>query len=92
MRYTPHIGSVLIERVSLLIGDERVAEQPGIFLTLYSDVMKDKRYGDVDFLERQAQGLTSFAPRIEGSTIFVPLTFWFCEEVRNALRSSCCSR
>lgn len=85
VRYTPQIGNVMIENIALLIGDQKISEQPGLFMTLYSDVMKDKLYGDVDFLNRQTQHLTSFAPRIKGSTIFVPLTFWFCEDVRNAL-------
>ena len=84
VRWTPYVGSVMIDQVSLLIGDVPITQQTGQFMVLYGDAEKEK-LGDRNFLDRQEQGLTTWSPHVAGGTVYVPLTFWFCEAVRDSL-------
>lgn len=83
VKWVDYIGNVLVENVKLYIGGQLIDEQSGEFNQIYTDLTDD------DWNKLCLIGLDDnlIKPRqkILSTHIYVPLKFWFCNDMKKAL-------
>jgi len=96
-RWIDNLGHYLIESVSISIGGQKIDEQYGDWLDIWSQltVPAGKMLGYLEMIgqdPRNPLGMNTGLQRdkgpgetITGRTIFIPLQFWFCRNIGLAL-------
>ena len=82
-RWVNYIGHVLIKSVSIDIGGQQIDKQYGDWLTIWNELsQKPGLQVGYDNMVGNTVALTGTAlSKIEASTLYVPLQFWFCRNV-----------
>ncbi len=83
IKYTDFIGNTLIEKVSFYINGQLIDEQYGEYMQLNTDLYIS------DWNRKAMLGLDDFMNkpnlRFDSETIYIPLKFWFCNDVEKPL-------
>jgi len=81
IKYSNYIGNVIIEKVSLYINDLLIDEQTGDYMQHYIDLYMS------DWNRKNMLNIVDNKPniKIESEYIYIPLKFWFCNEICKAL-------
>jgi hypothetical protein len=83
IKYTDYIGDVLIEKISLYFNGQLIDEQYGDYMQLYTDLYIS------DWNRKAMLGLDDYlnSPnlKINPEYIYVPLNFWFCNNIESPL-------
>jgi hypothetical protein len=83
IKYSDFIGNVLIEKASLYFNGELINEHFGDYNQLYTDLYIS------DWNRKMMLGMDSYLNmpnlKINSENIYIPLNFWFCNEVKSPL-------
>jgi len=80
--WVENVGHSLIKEVEIEIGGQRIDRHYGQWLHIWSELTLSKELEDTyKKMIGNTTALTEQATTVEGSTLYIPLQFWFC---RNA--------
>lgn len=80
--WVENVGHSLIKEVEIEIGGQRIDRHYGQWLHIWSELTLSKELEDTyNKMIGNTTALTEQATTVEGSTLYIPLQFWFC---RNA--------
>ena len=83
VKYSDYIGNVVIEKVSLYINGQLIDEQDGEYMQIYTDLYMS------DWNRKSMLGMDNVLNRpnlkIDPEIIYIPLKFWFCNEIEKPL-------
>lgn len=87
VRWVNYVGNVLIENVKLYIGGQLIDEQSGDFNQIYTDLYDDdwNKLCMIGCDESLTKPNNSQEYPIESAYVYVPLKFWFCNNLTKAL-------
>lgn len=84
--WTRNIGHVLIEKVNIEIGGQKIDEHYGQWLHIWQELTQTKEHEDgYNVMIGNTTALTTEASSVEGTTLYIPLQFWFNRNVGLAL-------
>jgi len=81
IKYANFIGNVIIDKISLYINDLLIDEQTGDYMQHYIDLYLS------DWNRKNMLNIGDNKPnlKIESEYIYIPLKFWFCNDISKAL-------
>ena len=83
VRWVDYIGNALVKNIKLFIGGQLIDEQTGDFMQIFNDLYDD------DFNKLCLIGmdgnLNTPAEEIDSTWVYIPLKFWFCNNLSDAL-------
>jgi len=83
IKWQDYIGNIAIEKIILRIGGQKVDEQTGEFLQFYTDLY-DKTWSKLCMIGHE-KNLILPSTKIDKQYIYVPLMFFFCNDISKAL-------
>lgn len=83
-RWSNYVGNLLIENVKLFIGGQLIDEQTGEFKQLYTDLYDDD-WNKLCLIGMDETLITPKDDYILPTFIYIPLKFWFCNDLTKAL-------
>lgn len=85
--WTDKLGYDIIDYVELSIGGQVIDKQYGQWMNIWHELTSDKAKEDkFNILIGSVPELTTYDTTIKPSyTLYVPLSFWFCNSIHNAL-------
>lgn len=83
VRYLDFIGNVILEKVTLKIGGQKIIEFTGEYNQIHTDLY-DSTWAK-DCMLGNTTNLTKPSRKIHGEYIYIPLKFWFTESLEAAL-------
>jgi len=76
--WTRNIGHVLIEKIAVEIGGQKIDEHYGQWLHIWQELTQTKEHEDgFNVMIGNTTVLTTEASSIPGTTLYIPLQFWF---------------
>ncbi len=83
IKYTDYIGNTILDKVSLYFDGQLICEQYGEYMQLYTDLYIS------DWNRKAMLGLDDYLNlpnlKINSEYIYIPLNFWFCNNVETPL-------
>jgi hypothetical protein len=83
LKYADYIGDVMIEKISLYFNGKLIDEQYGDYMQIYTDLYIS------DWNRKVMLGLDNYLNlpnlKINPEYIYVPLNFWFCNDIKAPL-------
>jgi hypothetical protein len=76
--YTQDIGHVLIQEITLLIGEQEIDKQTGEWMQIWSDLTTTSSQQD-GFYEMTGHTVGFPAQTLKSGQLQIPLRFWFCK-------------
>jgi len=83
VKWKDFIGNLLIEKIILRIGGQKIDEQLGEYIQFYTDIY-DATWSKFCMLGHD-NVFNLPSTKIDGQYIFIPLKFWFCNDYSNML-------
>ena len=83
VKWQDYIGNIAIEKIILRIGGQKIDEQTGEFMQFYTDLY-DKTWSKLCMIGHE-RSLIIPSTKIDKQYIYVPLKFFFCNDIKNAL-------
>jgi len=88
-RWSDYIGNLIIDNVKLYIGGQLIDEQTGEFQQIHTDLYDDDWNKlcllGMDDILTTPRNIKSNSIIVESTTLYIPLKFWFCNNVKKAL-------
>jgi hypothetical protein len=83
VKWTEYVGNVMVDKVSLYINGQLIEEMLGDYMQIYTDMYIS------DWNRKSMLGCTESLNRpnlrIESEIIYIPLRFWFCNDIEKPL-------
>ena len=88
-RWSDYIGNLIIDNVKLYIGGQLIDEQTGEFQQIYTDLYDNDCNKlcllGMDDILTIPRNIVSNDIIVESTNLYIPLKFWFCNNIKKAL-------
>lgn len=84
--WTKHIGLVLINNVEVEIGGQKIDKHYGVFMHIWNELtLSEEQKANYYKMIGNTTDLTTASASVTGRTLYIPLQFWFCQNIGLAL-------
>ena len=87
-RWCRKIGYALIKQIEISIGGKLIDKQYGEWLNIWSELFGKKEY-EIDKMIGNIKELYDYSTSKKSYELYIPLRFWFCNYITNALPCIC---